>query len=247
MNSNILLTGGTGKLGNSIINSNLFNNLDAPKRSELDITSYNLVNKYFDDNKIDTVIHCAALARLSICHNKPDLAIKTNIIGTEYLVKKIKEIEYIRGDKIRFIYISTDGVYKSKRGNYSEEDKTEPNTIYGWTKLAAEYIVKRLSNHVIIRTRFFDPDNIPFTKSAEDIFSSNIPLVKLIEAIKFITENQFSGVINIGEKRLSDYERYKLYKPNIKPCSREELANTVPFELAYDASMDCSLWNDIST
>jgi len=113
--------------------------------------------------------------------------------------------------------------------------------------LAAEYIVKRLSNHVIIRTRFFDPDNIPFTKSAEDIFSSNIPLVKLIEAIKFITENQFSGVINIGEKRLSDYERYKLYKPNIKPCSREELANTVPFELAYDASMDCSLWNDIST
>ena len=53
MNSNILLTGGTGKLGNSIINSNLFNNLDAPERSELDITSYNLVNKYFDDNKIE--------------------------------------------------------------------------------------------------------------------------------------------------------------------------------------------------
>ena len=65
----------------------MFNNLDAPERSELDITSYNLVNKYFEDNKIDTVIHCAALARLSICHNKPDLAIKTNIIGAENVVK----------------------------------------------------------------------------------------------------------------------------------------------------------------
>ena len=41
---------------------------------------------------------------------------------------------------------------------------------YGLTKLMGEFSVRTLSNFCIIRTRFFDPDNIPFAESANDIF-----------------------------------------------------------------------------
>ena len=44
-------------------------------------------------NEIGTVIHCAALARLSICHKKPNKAIETNIIGTSNIINGVLRVE----------------------------------------------------------------------------------------------------------------------------------------------------------
>lgn len=55
---NILITGGNGFLGNelkAIKNHNLF----VVNRQILDLTKYDEVSKYIDDNKIDAVLHCA--------------------------------------------------------------------------------------------------------------------------------------------------------------------------------------------
>jgi len=246
MGNSILLTGGTGKLGNKIIESKLFSNLLFPTREEFDLTSPQSINNYFMKNEIGTVIHCAALARLSICHKKPNKAIETNIIGTSNIINEVLRIQEKSNRNIRFVHISTDGVYSSNKGNYSEKDKTLPYSVYGWTKLASEKFVELLNNYCIIRTRFFDPDNIPFSRSATDIYTSSMPIKKLVCAIETVQKINYVGVINIGDLRLSDFERYKAHKPEMKPCTRKDILEGLPFKVAKDASMDCSLWHSLT-
>ena len=156
----ILLTGGTGRLGKAIIESGCFRSLLAPSREALDITKPADINKFFNNNDFDLIIHCAALARMKECQENPAKAIQTNITGTCNLVVETLKKEKSLKKSIRFIHISTDGVYQGTRGNYNENDETIPYNIYGWTKLGAECAINALSNFCIIRTSFFDPKNI---------------------------------------------------------------------------------------
>ncbi len=242
---NILLTGSNGKLGSAIIGSKLYNNLLNPSKDVLDITKPRSIDNYLYENDIDFVIHSAALARMSLCQEKPQEAIKTNIIGTSNLVRSIMKFEEEEKKIIRFIHISTDGVYICETGNYSEQGVTIPYNNYGWSKLGAECAVRLLTNYIIIRTRFFNPDNIPFENSATDIYTSSITLNKLVESIYFIMNTTFIGTINIGDVKKSEYNRYKKYKPSLKPCKRTDIAKKLNFEIGKDASMNCELWDKL--
>ncbi len=238
----ILLTGGSGNLGRHIISSGKLKNILAPSSQELDITNAAAVEKFFSQNDFDAVIHCAAMARVSECEKEPAKAIATNIIGTANLVAAAIKKEKGTGRKIRFVQISTDGVYQSTKGNYSEEDATMPYNFYGWTKLGAESAVHALTNFCIIRTRFFDTKNIKYDEYANDSYTSMIPAGELAKAIAIMLESDFKGVINIGGSRVSDYEALKKFKPSIKPCKFADIQGKVPFRLSKDASMNISLW-----
>src|SRR3989338_4943835 len=159
---NILLTGASGKLGQAIIRSELLDTLLVPSHKELDITKPNTIANFLSHYPIDTIIHCAALSKIADCQVNPSKAVHVNIIGTSNLVSAVIKNE------IRFIHISTDGVYSGIKGGYSEQSETIPINYYGWTKLGAESSVRLLSNYCIIRTSFFDPTSIPFDKSPID-------------------------------------------------------------------------------
>jgi len=241
----ILLTGASGKLGQAIISSRYFSSLLTPSRQELDITKSISIEKFFGKNNIDAVINCAALARMSECEANPDKAILVNTIGTANLVIETLKKESKIKKSIRFVHISTDGVYTGVKGNYSEQDKTIPYNKYGWTKLGAECAVNLLSNFCIIRTSFFDPENIKFKDSGIDAYSSKVPIKYLARSIARMLEHNFVGTINIGSERKSDYERYKEFKPSLKPCKLKDTLKTVNFPMARDSSMNCSLWEKI--
>lgn len=234
----ILLTGGTGTLGQHILKSGLFRNIIAPSRQEMDITKPESVEGFFSKNDFDAVIHCAAMARVGECEQQPEKAVEANIIGTSNVVAAVMKKE----KATRFIHISTDGVYPSTKGNYSEEDATMPYNVYGWTKLGAECAVHALQNFCIIRTRFFDPENIKYDEYATDSYTSMIPVGELAKAIAIMLEKDFTGVINIGGNRMSDYELLKKYKPSIKPCKFTDIQKKSAAKLSKDASMDTSLW-----
>lgn len=242
----ILLTGGSGKLGRHIIKSGLIQKILHPERDVLDITKPISIKKFFESEQISAVIHCAALARMSVCQAAPGKAVAINIIGTSNLVKEVIEAERKYQKRIRFIHISTDGVYPSVRGNYSEGDETIPYNVYGWAKLGAESAVNTLSNYCIIRTRFFDPKQIEFEESATDIFTSSMPVSDLVKAIKKVLMSDFVGTVNIGGPSLSDFDRYRKYKKTLKPCTREDIVKDLPFQIAKDASMNCNLWESLS-
>jgi len=243
---NILLTGASGTLGQAIVKSGHFSSLLTPSMAELDITKPESIEKFFGNNDIDAIIHCAALARLKDCEDNPNKAIQTNIVGTSNLVKEVLKKENKTGEKIRFVHISTDGIYQSTEGNYKENGPTIPYNIYGWTKLGAECAVNSLSNFCIIRTRFFDPEKINFDTSATDIYTSKLHVVDLVKSIAKLTVDKFIGIVNVGGERKSDYELNKMFNPSIKPCKYDDIAKDLPFRIAKDASMDCSLWKKLS-
>ena len=242
---NILLTGASGELGRAIATSHIFPSLLAPSREILDITKPTTIRKFIDDNDFDAVIHCAAMARMKECEENPAKAIETNIIGTSNLVNEVLSKEKVSREKIRFIHISTDGVYPGIDGNYSEKDKTMPYNTYGWTKLGAECAVNSLSNFCIIRTSFFDSENIKFEDAATDAYSSKAPINYVVKAILTLLNSGFTGTINVGRERRSDYEHYKEFKPKIKKCKLQDIQKKVNFKMYQDSSMDISLWKKI--
>jgi len=242
---NILLTGSSGELGNAIIKSNLFPSLLTPSRKELDITMQETIKKFFGNNDFDAIIHCAALARMKECEENPSKAIETNIIGTSKIVNQVIKKEIKENKSIKFVHISTDGVYPGEKKNYSEKDETIPYNTYGWTKLGAECSVRILSNYCMIRTSFFDDENIVFPDAAIDAYSSKVPIGYFVKAISILINNDFTGVINVGRERKSDYEHYKEFKPSIKKCKLADIEKSVPFSLYKDSSMDVRLWKKI--
>ncbi|HAH31264.1 MAG TPA: hypothetical protein DCL44_03000 [Elusimicrobia bacterium] len=241
-NKSILVTGCPGNLGTRIVEANKDLNILAPTIHELDIRNAENVRRFFESHGVDAVIHCAAIAKMALCEEDPVNAIDTNIIGTCNLVKCVLRKEAESRRSIRFIHISTDGVYHSEAGNYSEKDSTIPYNKYGWTKLGAEACVNLLSNFCVIRTRFFIPEGISYNESAADLFTSKIPVNELVEAIKLLLWSDFRGTINIGGPRKSDYEIHRVYKPDIRPCKRLDMVKDLPVQLAGDASMDVTLW-----
>ena len=182
-NKKVLLLGGTGKLGLSIIKSKIFKNIVSPSKNNLNILNTKSIDKILRNKNFDLIINCAAMARMKECEKNVSQAIEVNINGTANLVNKISNY---KNKNLRFIHISTDAVYPSVRGNYSENSQLGPHNVYGWTKLASEYLVKTLKNYVIIRTRFFDKKNIRFSKSAVNIFTSSIEVSELIKEIKLV-------------------------------------------------------------
>ncbi len=241
----ILLTGGSGYLGQAIIKSGLFSDILAPSHEEMNITKEEAVAKFFKENKPDAVIHCAAMVKMIESEHEPVKAIDTNIIGTCGLIKEVLKAEKERQKKLRFIYISTDGVYPGTNGNYSERDVTIPYNKYGWSKLAGECAVNFLSNFCIIRTSFFVPSSIEYEFYAADKYSSRVPIDYLPKAIAFMLEKNFIGTLNIGGKKESDYERYKKIKSNIKPCAYEDIAKKSSFGISRDASMNSFVWDKL--
>ena len=79
MKNNYLLLGGTGTLGKAIIKSKLFKNLKHPSSKKVNILSKNKIESFLIKNKIDTIIHCAAMARVKECEENKKRAYKVDL------------------------------------------------------------------------------------------------------------------------------------------------------------------------
>jgi len=232
-------------LGTAIIKSKHFKNLYFPTKKKLNLLNRKSIRKILNKNNFYLIINCAAMARILDCEKNISKAINVNIQGTHNLVKEVILHQKKNKKKIKFLHISSDAVYPSLKGNYSETGPLGPYNIYGWTKLASEFLVRVLENHVIIRTRFFEKKKIKFKKSATDLFTSSIEINDLVKKIKIIISKNFLGTINVGTKRHSDYIQYKKFKTNLRPCKRKDIMRNLNVNLAKDSSMNLSLLKKI--
>jgi dTDP-4-dehydrorhamnose reductase len=158
----VLITGAKGQLGTQIIK--MLNNMNSELGlinssynsaeitgidvDQLDITDINAVKEYVIDLKPQVIINCAAYTNVDACEANEDIAFKVNAIGPRNLAIAAEET----GAKL--IHISTDYVF-SGIGTvpYGEYDITNPQSIYGKTKLMGEDYVKQFSSkYFIVRT-----------------------------------------------------------------------------------------------
>jgi len=151
MNSNILVTGANGQLGSEIkeLSQNYKYNIFFTDVKLLDISDKKAVEDFIKQNSIDTIINCAAYTAVDKAEEEKELADKINHIAVKNLAEVSKEFD------ISLVHISTDYVFNGLGYRpYKESDKTEPQSVYGSTKLMGEEAMIDISpkNSIIIRT-----------------------------------------------------------------------------------------------
>lgn len=94
----------------------------------------------------EAIIHCGALTWVDYCEEHPDESYLKTVKSTQIA----SELANKHGAKM--IYLSTDYVFDGAKGFYSEEDQTNPLSVYGKHKLQAEqFIESNNDNHLICR------------------------------------------------------------------------------------------------
>lgn len=143
----ILITGGYGQLGTALQEVMKTEDLMPTDTDTMDITEPAQIEKVFEEFKPDFLVHGAAFTNVDGCEENPKLAEAVNVKGTENLANACKQ------HNVKMIYISTDYVFDgTKTKPYKEEDKPNPQSVYGRTKLAGEEATKKAPSWWILRT-----------------------------------------------------------------------------------------------
>ncbi|HOZ30592.1 MAG TPA: dTDP-4-dehydrorhamnose reductase [Bacteroidales bacterium] len=147
----IVVFGSKGQLGKKISElSAQYNDFDFLfyDIQEIDITDNSQIDKLFIKNNIDLIINCAAYTAVDKAEEDVLTAEKINSLAPAYLAKKCSD------NKAKFIHISTDYVFDGiSTFPYKEDNPTNPQSVYGRTKLDGEIkVLQNNPNSIIIRT-----------------------------------------------------------------------------------------------
>ncbi len=150
-NYNILVTGTNGQLGSEIkeLSKNYSYNFFFTDRNNIDITSKDNIKAFCQINNINVIINCAAYTAV----DKAELDIENADLVNRKAVKKLALIS--QELNIKLIHISTDYVFDGRNFKpYIEEFQTNPQGIYGKTKLDGENEMRDINpkDSIIIRT-----------------------------------------------------------------------------------------------
>jgi dTDP-4-dehydrorhamnose reductase len=153
----ILLTGASGMLGKQIfskISLQQKHEIFTVSRNEFEISENHFIGdianphqllQILNECKPEIVINCAAYVNLDYCEKNH---LETNMLHQD-AVSTLSTYPSVES----LYYISTDSVFDGQRGNYSEDDITNPLNYYATSKLNGEYAtLKYAKKAFIIRT-----------------------------------------------------------------------------------------------
>lgn len=170
-----LVTGGAGFIGSNFIhymfkkygdNINIVNvdcltyagNLENLKSIEgrsnykfvkADICDKEAIDKVFEENDIDNVVHFAAESHVDRSIKNPEVFVQTNVLGTAVMLNAAKKAWELPDGTFkegkRFLHVSTDEVYGSLEDGDSyfyETTPIDPHSPYSASKASSDMLVK---------------------------------------------------------------------------------------------------------
>ncbi|QBQ63414.1 dTDP-4-dehydrorhamnose reductase [Actinobacillus indolicus] len=144
-----LITGAKGQVGHCLTEQ-LKGKADilAVDRDELDITDRDAVFNVVKTFRPDVIINAAAHTAVDRAESEVELSEAINVKGPQYLSEAASEIDAV------ILHISTDYVFEGTgTGEYKEDDQTNPQGVYGRTKLEGEIAVQQANpRSIILRT-----------------------------------------------------------------------------------------------
>tara|TARA_B100000131_G_scaffold120951_1_gene117981 strand:+ start:20088 stop:21023 length:936 start_codon:yes stop_codon:yes gene_type:complete len=159
----ILVTGGSGYIGTSLVPALLNKNHNVTVLDNLmynqnvfleyyinpnfnfefgDIRDEKIVNKLVKNS--DVVIHLASIVGAPACKKNTSLAKEVNVDGTKNIVKNISNNQIL-------LFASTGSVYGKIEGMCDESWDPNPLSLYGSTKLEGERMALEIENSVAFR------------------------------------------------------------------------------------------------
>ena len=146
----ILVTGGNGQLGCSLrlASAESSHRYIFTDVKELDVASAKAVEEFFEREKVDVVVNCAAYTAVDLAEEEEPIADIINCYSVAVLAEACKRYD------ATLIHISTDYVFSGEADvPYNEECAPAPINAYGRTKLAGEKAVAESGcKSIILRT-----------------------------------------------------------------------------------------------
>lgn len=147
---NIWITGSKGQLGTEILaRQSLLKDYQifATDIAELDLRDSNAVNDFIKKIKPVCIINCAAYTAVDNAEQDQKNAFSINRDVPAILTRAAKL------NNSRLIHTSTDYVFDGASSHpYLESDATNPQTVYGKSKLDGELEVIKVKDNIVIRT-----------------------------------------------------------------------------------------------
>ena len=214
--------------------------------ASLDISNVENVREKFVESQPQLVINCAATADVDRCEREPAWAYAVNEEGPRLLAQQCNEYE------ADLVHVSTDYVFDGlKEGLYTQEDETNPLSVYGQTKLAGELAVRNEARRFyIFRTSWiFGPGGKNFGSRVVQLArngahiravtdQTSIPtyaadLAARIEEVINLGAHGLYHVTNTGPTSWFDFARLALDLAHlsdipIEPVTREALRQIAP-------------------
>jgi dTDP-4-dehydrorhamnose reductase len=115
--------------------------------SDLDLTDYDRVRAVLREQRPKTVINCAAYTNVTRAEEDPAAAFAINGTAAGNLAQTCHEVD------ARLVHLGTDFIFPGRpRGNYREDEPTEPVNRYGASKLDGERrIAEATEDYLILR------------------------------------------------------------------------------------------------
>lgn len=170
-----LVTGCNGQLGTALAVL-LKDKAIYIDRDDLDLTNEEAVREYFSDKDFEFVINCAAYTAVDKAESDVEVAEMVNAKAPLYLAKYGK----------RVVHISTDYVFDGKGYKpYSEDDNTNPLSVYGKTKREGEKnVLEYADTAIVIRTAWlYSPHGGNFVKTMRKLGSERDSLNVIFDQV----------------------------------------------------------------
>ena len=235
MNSKrVLITGITGLLGKSLVETNTSNEIygiyatrkQLPKiYNKIFTKNVNIIDKsklrsLFKSKIPEVVIHTAAASDVDWCENNKDEAYKINVQGTENIINLCREFNS------KLIFISSNAVFDGNNSPYQDSSKPLPINYYGTLKSISETEVSNAGIDFAIARPIlmYGWNNSTNRKNpvtwqidlmkqckdiqiVDDIYCNPLYAPQCADVIWKMVEQNTNGFINIaGKNRLSRYE-----------------------------------------
>ena len=232
----VLVVGKNGQVGSCLVEQlrqspEVF--LLALDRIELDITHQQQVKKVVDEFKPDIIINAAAYTAVDKAEANIELAYAINRDGPRFLAEAAENIN------AAMLHISTDYVFSGdKYGIYNETDKTNPQSVYGESKLAGELVVQAAcTKHIILRTAWV------FSEHGNNFVKTMLHLANTHDTLGIVGD-QYGGptyagdiamtLINIANKiHYGDSGKFGIYHFSGEPHVNWSQFAQVVFEEAF--------------
>ena len=208
-----LVTGASGTLGRAF--AALLPDALTPSSAEMDVRSEARVLEYVSDNRVDRVIHCAALTSLRECEEHPWEAYRTNVLGTKNLCDALS----FCASEPYLVYISTACVFDGHDLDavYVETDVARPTNYYGLSKLLAEHVIQGWSRAtagprgLVARTNFAERGRWKYPAAFTDRFGTYLYPDQVAARVHALMAEGMTGIVHVcGERRLSMFEFARL-------------------------------------
>lgn len=235
MNYRVMVTGAAGQLGYDVVKTFKAegHQVLACDKNQMDITDQQQCTDMIKTFRPHIIIHCAAYTAVDQAEVDEDTAYAINASGTRNIAVAAESV------KAKLVYISTDYVFDGSGSTpYREYDVTNPQSVYGKSKLAGERLVQSLCTQwFIIRTSWV------FGVYGSNFVKTMLELMAKRPQLQVVHDQQGSPTYTVDLARfihtLSTSEKYGIYHAsNSGTCTWYEFAQAIREEAGKQSGFE---------